>query len=152
MLGSMIADAPVARLKAAAPIEVVRQFNEAWAAGDIDGGMRLVADHAVYALYISGDLLPIGGETVGRVNIEAGLRQVRSDFEYLLFRPLDLKVKGDEVRYQVEFMYRHRRSGEVLNGRFRLIMRVENGLIVRADEYHDRAKVEAFLRLFACPP
>jgi ketosteroid isomerase-like protein len=45
-------------------------------------------------------------------------------------------------------MYRHRRSGEVLSGRFRMIMRVEDGLIVRTDEYHDRAKVEAFLRLF----
>ena len=31
-----------------------------------------------------------------------------------------------------------------------MIMRVEDGLIVRADEYHDRAKVEAFMRLFGC--
>jgi ketosteroid isomerase-like protein len=147
----MIADVPVARLKTAAPTDVVRQFNEAWAAGDIDAGMSLVADYAVYALYISGELLPIGGESIGRANIEAGLRQVRNDFEYLLFRPLDLHAKGDEVRYQVEFMYLHRRSGEVLSGRFRLIMRIENDLIVRTDEYHDRAKVEAFLRLFASP-
>jgi ketosteroid isomerase-like protein len=29
-----------------------------------------------------------------------------------------------------------------------MIMRIQDGLIVRTDEYHDRAKVEAFLRMF----
>jgi ketosteroid isomerase-like protein len=127
----------------------VERFNELWAGGDIDGAMALIADDCVYALYISGELLPIGGENRGKPVIEAGLRQVRRDYEYLLFRPLELRGKGDEVRFQVEFMYKHVRSGETLNGRFRMIMSVVNGKIVRADEYHDRAKVEAFLRLFA---
>jgi ketosteroid isomerase-like protein len=132
------------------PAEVVRQFNTFWAAGDIDSAILLVAEHATYALYISGDLLPFAGETVGRDNIAAVLRQIRRDFEYLLYRPLDLKPNGSEVRYQVEFMYRHLASGEVLSGRFRLVVILEGGLIVRADEYHDRAKVEAFMRLFGC--
>jgi ketosteroid isomerase-like protein len=132
------------------PADVVRGFSLFWAAGDIDGALAFIAEHCVYALYISGDLLPFAGETAGRDGIAGALRQMRADYEYLLYRPLDLIEKGDEVRYQVEFMYRHRRSGEVLNGRFRMIMRVEDGLIVRADEYHDRAKVEAFLRLFCC--
>jgi ketosteroid isomerase-like protein len=130
------------------PAEVVRQFTRFWTAGDIDSAMLLVAEDAVYVLYISGDLLPFAGETVGRDNIAAALRKIRQDFEYLLYRPLDLVTNGDEVRYQVEFRYRHRASGEVLSGRFRMIMRVENGLLVRTDEYHDRAKVEAFMRLF----
>jgi ketosteroid isomerase-like protein len=134
------------------PTDVVRQFNDAWAVGDIDAAALLVAPNAVYALYISGEVLPHGGETHGRDNIAAALRQVREDFEYLLYRPLKLKSDGDVVRFQVEFMYRHRRSGEVLSGRFRFLMRVEDGLIVRADEFHDRAKVEAFLRLFGGQP
>ena len=133
---------------AGGPADVVRRFTLFWVPGDIDGALALIAVHSVYALYISGELLPFAGETVGRDNIAGALRQMRADFEYLLYRPLDLVEKGDEVRYQVEFMYRHRRSGEVLNGRFRMVMRVEDGLIVRTDEYHDRAKVEAFLRLF----
>jgi ketosteroid isomerase-like protein len=132
----------------AGPANVVSRFSLFWVAGDIDGALSLVGEHCVYALYISGDLLPFAGETVGRANIAVALRQMRDGFEYLLYRPLELVEQGDEVRYQVEFMYRHRRSGEVLSGRFRMIMRVEDGLIVRADEYHDRAKVEAFLRLF----
>jgi ketosteroid isomerase-like protein len=85
---------------------------------------------------------------VGRANIEAGLRLARQQFHYLLYRPLDLFARGNDVRHQVEFMYRHQASGELLSGRFRMVMRVEDGLITRAEEYHDRAKVEAFLRLF----
>ncbi len=130
------------------PADVVRRFNKAWTAGDIEGALRFIAEHSVYALHISGELLPFAGETVGRANIAAALHRMRADYEYVLYRPLDLVADGDTVRHQVEFMYRHRASGEVLTGRFRLIMRVENGLLVRTDEYHDRAKVEAFVRLF----
>ena len=130
------------------PAEVVRRFNEVWAPGDIEGALRFIAEHCVYTLHISGDLLPFAGETAGRDDIAVALRRMRADYEYLLYRPLDLVTNGEEVRHQVEFMYRHRASGEELSGRFRMIMRVENGLLVRADEYHDRAKVEAFMRLF----
>jgi ketosteroid isomerase-like protein len=65
---------------------------------------------------------------------------------------ISISSKGDVVRYQVEFMYRHRQSGETLSGRFRMVMRVKDGLLIRADEYHDRPKVEAFMRLFGAGP
>ncbi len=133
---------------ASGPADVVRAFTRFWTAGDIDSALLLVAEHSVYALHISGDLLPFAGETIGRDNIAVALHRMRADYEYVLYRPLDLVVNGDTVRYQVEFMYRHLASGELLSGRFRMIMRVENGLLVRTDEYHDRAKVEAFLRLY----
>jgi ketosteroid isomerase-like protein len=144
----MIADDRVTTSSVGQPIDVVRRFNALWAAGEIEASMQLVAEHAVYRLHISEDLLPIGGETVGRANIEAGLRLARQQFHYLLYRPLDVFARGNDVRHQVEFMYRHQASGELLSGRFRMVMRVEDGLITRAEEYHDRAKVEAFLRLF----
>ncbi|MBN8912325.1 MAG: nuclear transport factor 2 family protein [Rhizobiales bacterium] len=133
------------------PIAVVEAFNRAWIRGDIDDAMRVVAPDCVYALYISDELLTHGGETRGRDNIRAALTEVRIDFEYVLYRPYNVVLDGDVCRYRVEFMYRHRRSGEMLNGNLRFLMQVRDGLIVRADEYHDRAMVEAFLRLFNAP-
>ena len=130
----------------------MEQFHAAWLRGDVATAIRHVAEHCVYTLYISEDLLSFGGETVGRDNIAAVLHQIRKDFEYLLYRPMNFREKGDVVRFRVEFMYRHKASGEVLSGHFRFVARVENGLITRADEYHDRAKVEAFLRLFGTKP
>lgn len=134
------------------PIEVVNGFNAAWAGGDIDKAISYVAEDAVYALHISGEALPHGGENLGREKIEAALRRVREDFEYILYRPFKLTADGDTVRFQVEFMYRHRDSGEMLNGRFRMVIQVRDGLLVRTDEYHDRAKVEAFMRLVGWRP
>ncbi len=133
------------------PLEIVEQFNAAWADGNIEAAVALLADDAVYELHISNEVLPFGGETAGRTNIEAVLRQIRAEWEYILYRPRALAHDGDTVRFQVEFMYRHRASGDVLSGRFRLVMRIEDGLIKRADEYHDRAKVEAFMRLVRRP-
>ena len=77
---------------------------------------------------------------------------MREDFEYILYRPFKLTADGDTVRFQVEFMYRHRESGEKLEGRFRMVMVVKDGKLVRTDEYHDRAKLEAFMRLFGRRP
>ena len=37
-------------------------------------------------------------------------------------------------------MYRHLQSGEVLEGRFRMVMQVKDALIVRADEYRDHTE------------
>jgi ketosteroid isomerase-like protein len=123
---------------------VVAGFNRAWGAGDIDAAMACVADDGVFQLRLPNDMTAYGREAIA-----AALRGARVDFEPILYRPLSLVTEGDTVRFQVEFMYRHRASGEILNGRLRMVMRVEDGAIVRADEFHDGAKVQAYLRLAA---
>jgi len=65
------------------PTDVVRRFNTAWVAGEVDRAIAVVAEDAVYALHLSDDLLPTGGETIGRANIE--LRKVCRQFDYLLY-------------------------------------------------------------------
>lgn len=133
------------------PKEVVQEFVKVWAAGDLAATMRLVAEDVRYTLHLSNELLFLGGETVGRDNIERALRRIRSEFEFLLVRPRAIVARGDVVRLALEFMYRHVASGEVLSGRCRLIMQIRDGLIVNAEEYHDRPMVEAFLRLYYVP-
>ena len=145
----MISDVRVGAPAVAEPSEVVNRFQAAWGPGDFATAMPLLAEDSVYNLYLDEGLLPAGGQMVGRAAIEAALRRVRGVFEYVLYRPFDLVANGNEVRQQVEFMCLHRASGETVSGRFRLVLVVENGQIVRTDEYHDRAKVEAFMRLFA---
>jgi len=70
------------------PLEVVTQFNRAWEAGDIEAALTYVADDAVYELHVSDEVLPFGGTTAGRAAIEAMLRRIRADWEYILYRPL----------------------------------------------------------------
>jgi ketosteroid isomerase-like protein len=52
---------------------------------------------------------------------------------------------------RVEHIYHHRASGELLTGNFRIVRTVRDGKVCRAEEYHDRAMVESFMRLFATP-
>ena len=131
------------------PEQVVHKFNSAWIVGDVEAAIQLVAEDCVYALHISEELLPFGGETRGRANIKSALQMMRHQFDYLQYRPGHPTVDGSKVQNQVEFMYRHRKSGEVLTGTFRIVLQVKDGLLVRGDEYHDRAMVETFMRLFA---
>lgn len=128
--------------------EVIIVFNERWGSGDIDGTLDLLDEDCIYTLHISEDLLPVGGETRGKAAIGAALRQLRRDYHYMMYHGFNQVSDGDIVRQQVHFMYRHRASGEVLRGTFRIHFVVSNGRITRAEEYHDRAMVEAFLRLY----
>lgn len=130
------------------PVAVVAAFSKAWEYGDIDSAMRYVAPDVVYRLYISETAIPWGGEVGGAQALRAAFVRMRQEFEYILYRTFPSVADGNSVRQRVEFMYRHRASGEVLSGRFRMIYEVRDGLLVRADEYHDRAMVEAFMRLF----
>ena len=71
----------IEREVASPPAEVVRALTRFWAAGDIESALQLIAEDAVYALYISGDVLPFAGETAGRDNIAVAFHRMRQDFE-----------------------------------------------------------------------
>jgi len=131
------------------PSETVKAFARVWAAGDIDRTMEFIADDCIYILYISNEIVPFGGETRGKENLEAALRLIRSKFEYLVYRVHNVVEQGSFVRCNVEFMYRHIASGEILSGRFRLVIELRDGLFWRADEYHDTRLIETFLKLVA---
>lgn len=130
----------------------MKAFLSAWASGEAEAAAACFAVHGIYALHLSADVVQHGGEAVGRDDIAEALRRFRSSFDQLVYRPVHLRFNEHIVRTQVEFRYRHRASGETLSGRLRLVFQVHDGQIMRADEYHDRAKVEAFIRLFAHLP
>ena len=134
------------------PASVIRRFSQAWAAGDIDATMALIAENAVYTLHLDEDAYPFAGETRGKPAIRAALEQMRAAFDYTLYRPFPAVVDGNRVRHQVEFMYRHRATDEELTGRYRLVWTVDDGLSTSCQEYHDRARIEAFARLIAVLP
>lgn len=113
-----------------------------------DTALQYVAEDAVYALHLAGEEAPVVPETAGRQNIEAAFRQIGDQFEYLAFRPHGFETDGDVTRLRIDQMYRHRASGEMLAGTALIVIRVRDGAVVRADEYHDRPLIEAFLRLF----
>jgi ketosteroid isomerase-like protein len=126
---------------------VVISFLQSWMAQDVEMTVAHAADDVVYALHISNEALPFGGETHGKERIKGVLYAILADFDYLKYEPVILSVRGDVVRVQVSYVYHHRRTGEDLVGSKRLVIKLKDGLVTRVDEYHDAALVEAFMRL-----
>lgn len=128
---------------------VVGSFLACWSVQDVEMTIAHVHDDFVYALYISETALPYGGETRGKDNVRAVLYAILAEFDYLRYEPEVISVEGDVVRVTVAFTYHHRRTGENLSGTKRFVIHLKDGLMARIDEYHDAAKVEAFMRLTA---
>jgi ketosteroid isomerase-like protein len=121
---------------------------QTYAAGSLAAFMDLLTDDVEYALYIDQADLPFAGETRGKEALRERIAQMHASFDYVLFRPLAVRVVDATTTHnQVEFMYRNKATGEMLSGRFRLVLTVEGGRVQRIEEYHDVARVKAFLRL-----
>ena len=72
---------------------------------------------------------------------------VLAEFDYLKYEPTIIHVDGDMVRAQVLFRYRHRATGNVIEGSRRLLFKVEDVLIKRLDSFEDARRLEAFIRM-----
>ena len=131
--------------------DIVAEFVQLWSQGNLDTAFTFMHDACEYSLHLSDDLIAIGGVKTGKATIEPALRQIREVFEYLVWRPIKISERDANVRVQLEFLYRHIPSGELLGGNCRFLIKVDGGLITRVEEFHDRAKVEAFLRLVGAP-
>ena len=129
---------------------LIAAFFDALQRSDLDTAMESWALDSRYVLHLSQELLPFAGPTDGRENIRRQFKRMQEDWEYLLFRPGLVRNDPEDpsiLHCRHEFLYRHRASGEDIAGRCRFVWRVENGMIVSCEEFHDRGRMEAFLRL-----
>lgn len=132
------------------PRTILNGFFSVWSEYyDLDKALTYLHPDCRYCLSVDEDLLPFAGETIGREAIGVQMALMREQFEYVLFRPRLPFDDGETVRQQVEFRYRHRASGETITGTFRFVWTIQDGLITSCEEFHDRARIEAFVRLFA---
>jgi ketosteroid isomerase-like protein len=131
---------------------IVSEFNRLWELGDLDAAMDLVADECILTVHVSEDLVEHAGQWIGAVQIRSALFTARRHYDYILYRPVIMGTDGSTVRVRVEFIGTHWPSREPINMTFRQVFVVEDGKISRCNEYHDRAKLEAYLRLINTYP
>jgi ketosteroid isomerase-like protein len=129
------------------PIDIVRHCFNAWSAGDLPGVMSLLSPHCIYDLHVPVDVLSYGGRHEGKDAIEACLMAIRAEFHFMAYAIGALKEDGDLVRGQITFYFRHRKTGELLDGRCRHLTRVKDDLIVSIEEFHDVEMLRAFVAM-----
>lgn len=126
---------------------VVEALIAVWNTQDVEATLAFVHDDAVYALYVSEEVVPFGGVSNGKDEIRATLFMMLSEFDYLRFDRVIVGVDGDVVKVQTQFKFHHRRTGGNLEGSMRTVFTIEGGLVIRCDEYLDRGLVEAFMAM-----
>lgn len=129
------------------PEGILEAGLKAYSLGDLPATIAFFAEDAVYAIYIDRENLPFAGEVVGRTDILQIWQELLLPFELVRHVPRNISCDDDIVRCQVEFAFRHRASGEVIDGVLRIVAQVKDGQIVRYREYHDQERLRAFMRL-----
>jgi ketosteroid isomerase-like protein len=129
--------------------ETVRACLAAWAERDIDKTVSFFAEDMRFSLHVEEGHLDLAGTAVGRALVRERLQHLLNTFDFLAYVVDSAKADGPLVRTAILYFYRHKASGLMIDGRYRHVWRVENGVIQSCDEYHDAAALKAFLELAA---
>jgi ketosteroid isomerase-like protein len=129
------------------PKSVVTNLWRSWAQQDKQAVLSLCADDVVLSLYVPEHVLPFGGETRGRRALSDRLQTIIEQFETLHYEGAVHHVMDGTLHGVVHYCFRHRATGEDIDGDMRHVVQVRDGLIVDCKEYHDLKRVTAFMRL-----
>ncbi len=114
---------------------------------DVESTIAFFDENADFAIHMPVELLPKGGKFIGRAAFAKRLNNIFRNFYTGRFELRTILTDREGLRTQVAYTFRHRNTGETIDGVMRLLATVKDGHIVRWHEFHDTDKVEAFLRL-----
>jgi ketosteroid isomerase-like protein len=126
-------------------LSTVEAIYAAWQARDLPATLALMADDMVFALHVPREVLPIGGETVGKAAVGVALQGLLDTYDFLAYEPGPIAVEGSSATGEVHFRYRQKATGDVIDSRLRHRWTIEAGKTRRLDEWHDLAVVTAYL-------
>lgn len=131
------------------PDAVLVGIFQAWRRRDKAATLAFFAADAVYQMMLPTDVVPFGGETRGKASISDRLQTILDVFDTVRSDLVPGYGDGDCAHGTVSFCFRHRLTGEEIEGSMRQVIRVRDGLVVEFQEFHDLEKVRAFMRLVA---
>lgn len=118
--------------------------HETWSAGDLDGLLSCLHDDIVYTINVDGIDYAAGSN--GKANVRNRLLIKLDTFEVQAFLPEWIVHNAEYSRSSVLGFYKHKKTGTRLEVRARFTVYIRDGLIVRMEEVHDAAYLEAFHR------
>lgn len=136
----------------AADLVRVETMLRYWSVQDVEQTLSCFADDIIYQLHICQSAHPFGGEMVGIEAVRNLLFDILAHFDTLHYEPVVLGVRDGVARIQTSYVLHHRASGTDLVGTKRFVCILADGLITRVYEYHDMARVEAFMRYASSRP
>lgn len=125
-------------------IAVFRRAVRCWGEKDFAGTIATLDDAIVHNVNVHAIPWLTGAE--GKDEVASNLKLITDTFVINAFIIEALFYENDEIRANVLGYHVHRKTRERLDVRVRFRVRVQNGLIVRVDEYLDGPYIQAFQR------
>lgn len=126
---------------------IIEALYASWAAKDLAAVLDCCSDDMVFALHLPTEVAPFAGETCGKAALVPRLKQILDAFDFVDYRPTLITENASAFRAQIHYHFRHKATGHEIEGTMRHTGRFEE--LARLDEYHDTARVRAFLELLA---
>ena len=120
--------------------------HEKWATGDFDGFLDLLHDDIIYIVNVDGMQVPYAMSGLGKADVEDRLQLVLETFIVTKFDVENIVHEDEYSRSLVHGVYRHKKTGEILDFKLRFRAWIENGLITRMEEILDAPFIEAYER------
>lgn len=124
------------------PQGILEAVITAFSLEDIESTAAYFAEDADFVIVTTPEIV-----LTGRAAITRRLQTVVADFYVETFAARTILPADDGLRTQILFAFRHRATGQVIDGIMRVTATVRDGRIVRWREYQDAERVEAFMRL-----
>lgn len=103
-------------------------------------------EDVVHLSNVDGVQVPYASSSVGKADVEFRLSLILAMFELRRFSIERLVHGPDFSTSSVRAIYRHKKTGEILDVMIRFHTWVEDGLIVRIEEFVDARYLEAYER------
>lgn len=125
----------------------VLQAHLAWRDGDFARFMSFIAEDIIYIVNVDGMAVPYAMSALGKTDVADRLGLLLDTFDVTTFDIEHLVHEADSTRTRVHGVYRHKKTGEILDVKLRFRGWVANGLLTRIEETLDAKYIEAFERL-----
>lgn len=109
---------------------------------DIDSTVAYFDQDADFTIFTPSQIVFRGRDAISR-----RLKTVVGDFYVHRFAARTILPCDEGLRTQIAYSFRHRATGQMIDGIMRVVVSFDGGRIVRWHEYQDAERVEAFLRL-----
>jgi ketosteroid isomerase-like protein len=125
---------------------VLREIYDAWRAQDLDWLASYLPDNFCHVVHIPTVVHPLGGISKGKQASLERLRIITVDFDFLKFDTSELTIGKNRAAVEIPVHYRHRQTGVPLESIFVNFWTLEKDCPVKLTEYHDVARIRAFVK------
>ncbi len=126
---------------------VFHEAHLAWAAGDVARLLSLMTEDILHLVNVDGMAVPYAMSAVGKNDVADRLELLLATFEVMTFDIEHVVHEAESSRSLVHGVYRHRKTGEILDIKLRFRGWMRDGLLARIEETLDARYIEAFERM-----